>query len=185
MNELEKEIQQYSLSQKIKKLESNIRQLFFNQAYSIDLSFEEITLCVPVHDYFDIAKKLRDESSLVFNMAIDLCAVDYSLYKNISFPHRFSVVVHLLSLQFNWRLRLKTFAIDDVFPIIPSLVEIWPSVNWFEREAFDLFGIAFEGHPDLRRILNDYGFIGYPLRKDFPLSGYVEMHYNEKEKRVV
>lgn len=101
------------------------------------------------------------------------------------FPHRFAVVIHLLSLTHNWRMRVRVFLPNDEFPVIPSLFSVWPTVNWFEREAFDLYGIVFEGHPDLRRILTDYGFIGHPFRKDFPISGYVEMRYDPEQKRVV
>lgn len=169
----------------MEKLKYRLRELFFDCSYAITTNFNEVTLCVPDTEYLNVAKKLRDHPYLLFDMALDLCAVDYSLYASSFFQYRFAVVVHLLSLKFNWRLRLKTFAVDNDFPIIHSLIQIWPSVNWFEREAFDLFGVAFEGHTDLRRILNDYGFIGHPLRKDFPLSGYVEMYYDDKEKRVV
>ena len=141
-------------------------------------------LKVEVNDVLAVARRLRDE--LGFEQLIDLCGVDYASHgdKPREGP-RFAVVVHLLSTKNNWRLRLRSFCPDDAFPLVPSLVEVWPAANWFEREAFDLYGIMFEGHPDLRRILTDYGFVGHPFRKDFPLSGYVEMRYDPEQKRVV
>jgi NADH-quinone oxidoreductase subunit C len=144
----------------------------------------ELTVEVKAADYPSIARKLRDEAG--FEQLIDLCGVDYGAYadKPREGP-RFAAVVHLLSLQNNWRVRLRAFCPDDEFPVLASLVEVWPAANWFEREAFDLFGIMFEGHPDLRRILTDYGFVGHPFRKDFPLSGYVEMRYDPEQRRVI
>ena len=144
----------------------------------------ELTIIVPAVEYRAACLKLRDE--LGFEQMIDLCGVDYSAYGDR--PNegpRFAVVVHLLSIRGNVRLRVRAFCPDDEFPEIPSLVEVWPGANWYEREAFDLYGIIFEGHPDLRRILTDYGFVGHPFRKDFPLSGYVEMRYDPQQKRVV
>jgi NADH-quinone oxidoreductase subunit C len=146
----------------------------------------EITIEVPSADYRRVCEKLRDHAELRFEQRIDLCGLDYGAYadKPREGP-RFAVVVHLLSVKNNWRLRVRTFCRDDAFPVVASLIEVWPSANWFEREAFDLFGIVFEGHPDLRRILTDYGFVGHPFRKDFPLSGHVEMRYDPEQKRVV
>ena len=146
----------------------------------------EITVEVPAADYRKTCEKLRDHPELRFEQLIDLCGLDYGAYadKPREGP-RFAAVVHLLSVTNNWRLRVRTFCTDDEFPVVASLVEVWPAANWFEREAFDLFGIMFEGHPDLRRILTDYGFVGHPFRKDFPLSGYVEMRYDPEQKRVV
>jgi NADH-quinone oxidoreductase subunit C len=146
----------------------------------------ELTVELKATDYKNICTRLRDEPALKFEQMIDLCGVDYAAYadKPREGP-RFAVAVHLLSLTNNWRLRLRTFCPDDELPVIPSLVDVWPAANWFEREAFDLFGIIFEGHPDLRRILTDYGFVGHPFRKDFPLSGHVEMRYDPQQKRVV
>jgi NADH-quinone oxidoreductase subunit C len=143
----------------------------------------EITIEVAAADYLGAAGKLRD---MGFEQLIDLCGVDYAAYgdRPRAGP-RFAAVVHLLSITNNVRLRVRCFCPEDEFPVLPSLVEVWPSANWFEREAFDLFGIIFEGHPDLRRILTDYGFVGHPFRKDFPLSGYVEMRYDPEQKRVV
>jgi NADH-quinone oxidoreductase subunit C len=144
----------------------------------------ELTLEVPGADYLAIAKRLRDE--LGFEELIDLCGVDYAAYGDRPREGpRFAAVVHLLSVSKNVRLRLRAFCPDDDFPALASLVDVWPAANWYEREAFDLYGIVFEGHPDLRRILTDYGFVGHPFRKDFPLSGYVEMRYDPEQKRVV
>jgi NADH-quinone oxidoreductase subunit C len=146
----------------------------------------EMTLEVDAKSYLSVARQLRDHPDLRFEQAIDLCGVDYSTYGDRPWAReRFAVVLHLLSVTHNWRLRLRCFCADDEFPLLPSLIDVWPSLNWFEREAFDLFGIVFEGHPDLRRILTDYGFIGHPFRKDFPISGYVEMRYDPDLKRVV
>jgi NADH-quinone oxidoreductase subunit C len=146
----------------------------------------ELTVEVDSKEYFSKAKMLRDEGGLRFEQMIDLCGVDYASYGDRPREgSRFAVAVHLLSIEKNWRLRLRVYCADDEFPLIASLVEVWPVANWFEREAFDLFGIMFEGHPDLRRILTDYGFVGHPFRKDFPLSGHVEMRYDPEQKRVV
>jgi NADH-quinone oxidoreductase subunit C len=146
----------------------------------------ELTLTVTAADYIEAALILRDEPSLKFEQAVDLCGVDYSSYKDQDWDGlRFCVVTHLLSITHNWRLRLKVFCPDDELPAVASLNEVWSSVNWFEREAFDLYGIIFEGHVDLRRILTDYGFIGHPFRKDFPTTGHVEMRYDPETKRVI
>ncbi|WP_217126184.1 NADH-quinone oxidoreductase subunit C [Hydrogenophilus thiooxidans] len=146
----------------------------------------EVTMTVDKDNYLAIARTLRDDPDFAFEQLIDLSGIDYATYANRPWPGpRFAVAVHLLSLTHNVRLRLKTFAVDDDWPTLPSLIEIWPSVDWYEREAFDLFGILFEGHPDLRRILTDYGFVGHPLRKDFPVTGHVEMRYDPEKGRVV
>jgi len=146
----------------------------------------EVTVEVPVADYRGTCEKLRDHPELHFEQLIDLCGVDYGAYADKPRERdRFAVVAHLLSVKHNWRLRLRTFCRDDEFPVVASLTEVWPAANWFEREAFDLFGIMFDGHPDLRRILTDYGFVGHPFRKDFPLSGHVEMRYDPEQKRVI
>ena len=146
----------------------------------------ELTLEVPAAGYLGAAQALRDHPELRFEQLIDLCGVDYSTYGDRPRQGpRFAAVLHLLSVTHNWRLRLRAFCADDRFPLLPSVIELWPGVNWFEREAFDLFGIVFEGHPDLRRILTDYGFVGHPFRKDFPISGHVEMRYDPEQKRVV
>ncbi|MBM3385040.1 MAG: NADH-quinone oxidoreductase subunit C [Betaproteobacteria bacterium] len=146
----------------------------------------EITLEVAAAQYRAAALKLRDHPELRFEQLIDLCGMDYDTYGDRPRQgRRFASVVHLLSVRHNWRLRLRAFCDDDTFPIMPSLIEVWPAAAWFEREAFDLFGILFDGHPDLRRILTDYGFIGHPFRKDFPVSGTVEMRYDPEQKRVI
>ncbi|RQP25430.1 NADH-quinone oxidoreductase subunit C [Piscinibacter terrae] len=146
----------------------------------------EITITVSAGDYVASSLALRDDPSLHFEQLIDLCGVDYASYKDQAWDGpRFCVVSHLLSVQNNWRVRLKVFAPDDDVPTVASLVDVWSAANWFEREAFDLYGIIFDGHLDLRRILTDYGFIGHPFRKDFPVSGHVEMRYDPEQKRVI
>jgi NADH-quinone oxidoreductase subunit C len=146
----------------------------------------ELTVEVKASEYKNVCTTLRDDATLKFEQLIDLCGVDYASYGDRPREGpRFAAVVHLLSVSNNWRLRLRSFCPDDELPVVSSLVDIWPAAGWFEREAFDLFGILFEGHPDLRRILTDYGFVGHPFRKDFPLSGHVEMRYDPEQKRVV
>ena len=146
----------------------------------------ELTIVVGADHYLRAARMLRDHPACRFEQLIDLCGVDYLSYGNEPRPGpRYCVVCHLLSVSLNQRVRLKVFAPDDGFPAVQSLCDIWSAANWFEREAFDLFGIVFEGHDDLRRILTDYGFIGHPFRKDFPISGHVEMRYDEVRQRVV
>jgi NADH-quinone oxidoreductase subunit C len=146
----------------------------------------ELTVEVQSSSYQDLCEKLKTHPELRFEQLIDLCGVDYASYGDVPREApRFAVVLHLLSVTHNWRLRVRALCPQDSFPVIPSLVEVWPCSNWFEREAFDLYGIMFEGHPDLRRILTDYGFVGHPFRKDFPLSGYVEMRYDPEQKRVI
>ena len=150
------------------------------------LALGEVTLEVAAENWVATCTRLRDEASLGFDTLVDLCGMDYSAYKEGSHEGpRFAVVIHLLSVKKNQRVRVRVFCPEDDLPVVGSLVEVWPGVNWFEREAFDLFGIVFEGHPDLRRILTDYGFIGHPFRKDFPLSGHVEMRYDPDLKRVI
>jgi NADH-quinone oxidoreductase subunit C len=150
------------------------------------VALDEVTVVVAASDYREAAAVLRDAAECRFEQLMDLCGVDYSEYKGVGLEgSRFCVVLHLLSVSLNQRVRLKVFALDDDFPVLDSVSEIWSSANWFEREAFDLFGIVFEGHNDLRRILTDYGFIGHPFRKDFPLSGHVEMRYDAESRRVV
>ena len=146
----------------------------------------EITVAVDAKDYRAAALKLRDHPALRFEQLTDLCGMDYETYGDRPRDgRRFAAVSHLLSVTHSWRLRLRVFCPADDFPIVDSLVDVWPAVAWFEREAFDLFGIVFEGHPDLRRILTDYGFAGHPFRKDFPLTGHVEMRYDPEQKRVI
>ena len=146
----------------------------------------EITLTVTAADYLAVAKTLHEDQTLKFEQLIDLCGLDYSQWKDQPWSGpRYCVVSHLLSVSLNWRVRLKVFAPDDDMPVVASLTEVWAGANWFEREAFDMIGVIFDGHIDLRRILTDYGFIGHPLRKDFPVSGHVEMRYDAEKKRVI
>jgi NADH-quinone oxidoreductase subunit C len=152
---------------------------------SVETALSEVTAVVPAQDLPGVATALRDDPRLAFAQLIDLCGVDYSTYGGVWDGSRYAVVYHLLSLKHNWRLRLRTFAREDDFPVLDSVTEVWPSANWYEREAFDLYGIVFTGHPDLRRLLTDYGFVGHPFRKDFPLSGNVEMRYDPDQQRVI
>jgi NADH-quinone oxidoreductase subunit C len=146
----------------------------------------ELTVQVKAADWLEASRILQADASLAFTLLIDLCAVDYEGFGEAPREGpRFAVVSHLLSIEKNRRLRVKAFCEDDGFPMVDSLIEVWPSANWFEREAFDLYGVVFDGHPDLRRILTDYGFVGHPFRKDFPISGHVEMRYDPEQRRVV
>jgi NADH-quinone oxidoreductase subunit C len=146
----------------------------------------EVTVHVKAADYLAVATQLRDDKTLAFEQLIDLCGMDMSSWKDQAWDGmRYVVVSHLLSVSKNWRVRLKVFCPDDDLPLVASLTDVWSSCNWFEREAFDLYGILFEGHADLRRILTDYGFIGHPMRKDFPTTGHVEMRYDAEQKRVI
>jgi NADH-quinone oxidoreductase subunit C len=174
------------MASKLETLKANLEAAFGGRLASITESIGELTIVVKADDYLDIAKRLRDDRTLGFEQLIDLCGVDYQAYGDGAYDGpRFAAVLHLLSISNNWRVRVRVFAPDDAVPIVASVVGIWNSANWYEREAFDLYGIVFDGHPDLRRILTDYGFIGHPFRKDFPVSGYVEMRYDPEEKRVV
>ena len=170
----------------IAALAESLKTTFADKVVEMVAAGGELTLVVHAADLLSVAAALRDHPALKFEQLIDLCGVDYRDYGNGRHDGlRYAVVYHLLSVSSNHRLRLKVFATDDEFPVMDSVVGIWPSANWFEREAFDLFGIMFPGHPDLRRILTDYGFIGHPFRKDFPLSGFVEVRYDPDQKRVV
>jgi NADH-quinone oxidoreductase subunit C len=157
-----------------------------DKVQNIVIALGEVTVQVAADNYLAVAQILRDAPGCQFEQLIDLCGVDYLDYKNGDYQgSRFCIVVHFLSVSLNQRLRLKVFAADDNMPVVPSVSKIWTTANWFEREAFDLFGIVFEGHEDLRRILTDYGFIGHPFRKDFPTEGHVEMRYDAEQARVV
>jgi NADH-quinone oxidoreductase subunit C len=146
----------------------------------------ELNIKAKSQDWIQLSQALRDHPSLHFEQLIDLCGVDWSEYAgHPSDSPRYGVVVHLLSIKNNQRLRLKAFCQDNDYPMMQSLVDIWPNANWYEREAFDVMGIVFDGHPDLRRILTDYGFVGHPFRKDFPISGHVEMRYDAEQQRVI
>ncbi|MDP2371136.1 NADH-quinone oxidoreductase subunit C [Rhodoferax sp.] len=167
-------------------LQATIVAALGDKVKAISVRLGEVTVIVAAQDYRGAAKILHDAPSCRFEQLIDLCGVDYSAYGNGGYEGaRYCVVAHLLSVSLNQRVRLKVFASDDDLPVVDSLIEIWNSANWYEREAFDLFGIVFEGHPDLRRILTDYGFIGHPFRKDFPVAGHVEMRYDPEQKRVI
>ncbi len=174
------------MTTKLEKLEAAVKDVLGDRALQLSVALGEVTVVVAPADYLQAMRDLRDNASTCFEELIDLCGVDYSTYGDGTWNGaRFAVVSHLLSVTLNWRLRVRTFAVDDEMPVVPSLIDVWTSVNWYEREAFDLFGILFDGHNDLRRILTDYGFIGHPFRKDFPMTGYVEMRYDAEQKRVV
>jgi len=170
----------------MEQLAETIQAVLGDKVKSLNIALGEITLTVSAADYLAAATQLRDAPGCRFEQLIDLCGVDYSEYRDGQYDGlRYCVVSHLLSVSLNQRVRLKVFCPDDDFPVVDSLNGIWNSANWFEREAFDLYGIIFEGHNDLRRILTDYGFIGHPFRKDFPTSGHVEMRYDPEQKRVI
>ncbi len=174
------------MTHRMEQLSEKLQQVLGGKIVSLVSAVGELTLVVSAADYLAVAKALRDHPDLRFDQLIDLCGVDYLTYGDGAWQgKRFAAVTHLLSIEKNWRLRVRVFAEDDGFPVVDSLTGIWNSANWFEREAFDMYGIFFTGHNDLRRILTDYGFIGHPFRKDFPVSGYVEMIYDPEQKRVV
>ena len=174
------------MSAKLDTLSQNLQKHLGDRIAAIQTALGEITIDIAEVNYLESMQILRDDPELRFEELIDLCGVDYSTYDDgLWTGKRFAAVSHLLSVSHNWRLRVRCFAPDDDFPSVPSLISIWNSVNWFEREAFDLYGIVFPGHPDLRRLLTDYGFVGHPFRKDFPTTGYVEMRYDPEQKRVV
>jgi len=174
------------MSAKLETLTENLQKHFGDKLKSLKVALGEVTIEVGAADYLGVMTALRDEADLHFEEIIDLCGVDYSTYGDGGWQgRRYAAVSHLLSISKNWRLRVRVFAEDDEFPSVDSVTGVWKSVNWFEREAFDLYGIAFVGHDDLRRILTDYGFIGHPFRKDFPISGYVEMRYDPDQARVI
>ena len=174
------------MTQKLDTLQAALERVLGDRIVSLVRRLGEITVTVKASDYAEIAKTLRDHPHLAFQQLIDLCGMDYSGYKEGAYEGaRYAAVSHLLSVEHNWRLRLRAFAVDDDFPVLASMAPIWSSANWFEREAFDMYGIVFDGHDDLRRILTDYGFIGHPMRKDFPVTGHVEMRYDPEQKRVV
>nr|MBP6189775.1 NADH-quinone oxidoreductase subunit C [Azonexus sp.] len=174
------------MSAKLETLSQNLQKHFGDKLKSLTLALGEVTIEVGAADYLGLMTALRDNADLRFEEIIDLCGVDYSTYGDGGWQgRRYAAVSHLLSVSNNWRLRVRVFAEDDEFPSVDSVTGVWQSVNWFEREAFDLYGIAFVGHDDLRRILTDYGFIGHPFRKDFPISGHVEMRYDPDQARVI
>ncbi|MEO0314733.1 MAG: hypothetical protein RI928_1189 [Pseudomonadota bacterium] len=174
------------MTTKLVTLESALKEVLGDRIRSMSIALGEITVVIAATDYLSAMQSLRDHPSLRFEQLLDLCGVDYESYGDGTWNGaRFAVVSHLMSIAHNWRIRVRTFAPDDELPVVPSVSDLWNSANWYEREAFDLFGILFEGHDDLRRILTDYGFIGHPFRKDFPISGYVEMRYDPEQKRVI
>ena len=181
-------------------LQENLTRLLDGKVVSLTSRLNELTLVIRAADLLPVMAQLRDDANLRFEELIDLCGMDYSTYgsdvceggvylkaeeASVAFPFRFAVVYHLLSITHNMRLRVRVFAEDDELPILDSVTDIWSCANWYEREAFDLYGFVFTGHPDLRRLLTDYGFVGSPFRKDFPLSGHVEMRYDPEQKRVI
>jgi NADH-quinone oxidoreductase subunit C len=168
-------------------LVSSLQSLLGERIASLSTALGEVTIVLKsATDHLAVAQTLRDAPELRFEQCVDLCGMDYLNYGEGGWEGaRFAVVLHLLSVSHNWRLRVRTFCPDDELPLVATLIDVWPTVGWFEREAFDLYGIVFEGHPDLRRILTDYGFVGHPFRKDFPVSGYVEMRYDPEQKRVI
>ncbi|HZY19574.1 MAG TPA: NADH-quinone oxidoreductase subunit C [Ramlibacter sp.] len=167
-------------------LQATLTQALGSLAKRVDLRLNEITVTVSPENYLPAAQVLRDAPDCRFEQLIDLCGLDYSDYRGGAWDGpRYAVVSHFLSVSLNHRVRLRVFCADDELPVVDSLTGLWSAANWFEREAFDLFGIIFEGHADLRRILTDYGFIGHPFRKDFPVSGHVEMRYDPERQRVI
>ncbi|MFL9881261.1 NADH-quinone oxidoreductase subunit C [Herbaspirillum rhizosphaerae] len=174
------------MTTKLETLEAALRNALGGYLQNLTVALGEVTIVVKQADYLSAMRVLRDHADTRFEELLDLCGVDYSTYGDgVWGGPRFAVVSHLLSISHNWRVRVRVFAPDDELPLVASVTGIWSSANWYEREAFDFFGILFDGHDDLRRILTDYGFIGHPFRKDFPVSGYVEMRYDAEQKRVV
>jgi len=174
------------MTTRIDHLQAALPAAFGNLLQSMVADRGELTIVVAPEHLRDVMMSLRDSAELKFESLIDVCGVDYSTYGGDTWDgKRFAAVYHLLSLAHNRRLRVRAFAADDGFPVLPSVQDIWPVANWFEREAFDLYGIVFDGHPDLRRLLTDYGFVGHPFRKDFPLSGHVEVRYDPEQRRVI
>ena len=199
------------MATKIETLAAALPVALADRLQNVTTAFGEVTAVLSAEGLAEAMRALRDRPELRFEMLIDLCGVDYSAYgatqpdleyfgsdatpaeplkpteptEPRKHEKRYAVVYHLLSLAHNRRLRVRVFAPDNAFPLVPSVIEVWPSANWYEREAFDLYGIVFAGHPDLRRILTDYGFVGHPFRKDFPLSGQVEMRYDPEQGRVI
>jgi len=175
----------------LENLAETLRGILGDKLAGLQIQHAEVTIEVRAEDILGVSETLRDNSQLRFDTLIDLCGVDYSTYgedlsaKQSLRNKRFAVIYHLLSVELNQRIRVRVLAESNEFPAVNSVAEIWPVANWFEREAFDLYGIVFTGHPDLRRILTDYGFIGNPFRKDFPLTGHVEMRYDAEQKRVI
>ncbi|MBZ4201201.1 MAG: NADH-quinone oxidoreductase subunit C [Methylotenera sp.] len=174
------------MSAKLNQLHVDVQSALGPKLIQSNIALNELTLLCRAEDYLSVCLCLRDDPRFQFEQLIDLCGVDYQSYadEELAGP-RYAAVCHLLSVTLNQRLRLRVFAVDDAFPILATLVDIWPVANWYEREAFDMYGIMFENHPDLRRLLTDYGFVGHPFRKDFPMIGHVEMRYDPEQQRVI
>ena len=172
------------MSAKLERLCRQLQESFGDRIGEPVLALGEVTVAIPAANYLDAMRQLRDDPALRFEQLMDLSGIDYSEFTGYQ-GKRYAAVSQLLSITHNWRLRVKVFAEDEEFPVVASVTDVWDSANWYERETFDLFGIHFEGHADLRRLLTDYGFVGHPFRKDFPISGYVEMRYDPEQKRVI
>ncbi|MBV8467253.1 MAG: NADH-quinone oxidoreductase subunit C [Burkholderiales bacterium] len=174
------------MATKLEALQTTLQTALGDKAVSLTNALGELTLVVKAAEWPAVARQLCDQPEFAFKTCVDVCGVDYSAYKDGAWDgRRYAAVYHLLSVANNFRLRVRVFCEDDELPMVASMVDVWAGINWFEREAFDLYGIVFTGHPDLRRILTDYGFVGHPFRKDFPLSGHVEMRYDAEQGRVV
>jgi NADH-quinone oxidoreductase subunit C len=174
------------MTQKLDTLQAALEAVLGERIRHFKRERGEITITVGAADYLEVANTLRDHDQLKFEQLIDLCGMDMSSYKDQAWDGlRYCTVLHLLSVSLNWRVRVKVFATEDDLPVVASVTPVWNAANWFEREAFDMYGIIYEGHNDLRRILTDYGFIGHPMRKDFPVTGHVEMRYDAQTRRVV
>ncbi len=172
------------MNRKLERLQLLLNDLLGDRVASLECALNELTLDVAAADYHVVMMQLRDNPALRFEQLVDLSGIDYSEFAGRE-ERRFAVTCHLLSLTHNWRLRVRVFAPDESFPLVDSVTDVWNCANWYEREAFDLYGIFFEGHTDLRRILTDYGFVGHPFRKDFPVFGHVEMRYDAEQRRVI
>lgn len=174
------------MSAKLNQLLSQLQTVLGDKITQHTLALDELTIECKAADYLSVCQMLRDSPTLKFEQLIDLCGVDYQEYGDGAYDGlRYAVVCHLLSVTLNQRLRVRVFAQDEDFPVLPTIIDVWPVANWFEREAFDLYGVMFENHPDLRRLLTDYGFVGHPFRKDFPMIGHVEMRYDPEQQRVI
>ena len=174
------------MSAKLDQLHQDVQSALGAKLIQASIALNELNLLCRAEDYLAVCLCLRDDPRFRFEQLIDLCGVDYQTYADVEQDGpRYAVVCHLLSVSMNQRVRLRVFAADEAFPILPTLVDVWPVANWYEREAFDMYGIMFENHPDLRRLLTDYGFVGHPFRKDFPMVGLVEMRYDPEQQRVI
>ena len=173
------------MSPKLEKLKTSVEAVLGTRVTKLAVDKGELTVEIKAADLIDVMTTLRDEPTIAFSQLIDASGMDYADYGGVWDGARYAVVYHLLSITYNWRLRVRCFCVDDDFPMVDTVNDVWAAANWYEREAFDLYGIVFNGHPDLRRILTDYGFVGHPFRKDFPVTGNVEMRYDPEQQRVV